>query len=92
MLGFVFSPCFLMQYLACAVPEGVTGGPDPPPPLNNHKNIGFLSNTGPDPLNNHKAAKPDSMFGRHRHSSETPILVVYSTHQLKKTLSKLEPL
>ena len=24
--------------------------------LKNHKNIGFLSNTGPDPLKNHKAA------------------------------------
>ena len=24
----------------------------------NHKNIGFLSNTGPDPLKNHKATKP----------------------------------
>ena len=31
-----------------------TGGPDPLP-LKNHKNIGFLSNTGPDPLKNHKA-------------------------------------
>ena len=25
--------------------------------LKNHKNIGFLSNTGPDPLENHKATK-----------------------------------
>ena len=25
------------------------------PPLKNHKNIGFLSNTYPDPLKNHKA-------------------------------------
>ena len=33
-------------------------GSGPPPPLNNHTNIGFLSNTGPDPLNNHKATKP----------------------------------
>ena len=31
------------------------GGPDP---LKNHKNIGFLSNTGLDPLKNHKATKP----------------------------------
>ena len=30
--------------------EGGTGGPDPPPPLKNHTNKGFLSNTGPDPL------------------------------------------
>ena len=28
------------------------------PPLKNHKNIGFLSNSGPDPLKNHKATKP----------------------------------
>ena len=27
-------------------------------PSVNHKNIGFLSNTGPDPLKNHKATKP----------------------------------
>ena len=26
--------------------------------LKNHKNTGFLSNTGPDPLKNHKATKP----------------------------------
>ena len=26
--------------------------------LKNHKNIGFLSNTGPDYLKNHKATKP----------------------------------
>ena len=31
-------------------------GPDPPPPLKNHKNIGFLRNTGPDPLKNHNPA------------------------------------
>ena len=36
-----------------------SGGPDPPPPpLKNHKNIGFLTNTGPDPLKNHKATQP----------------------------------
>ena len=33
-----------------------TGGPTSP--LENHENIGFLSNTGPDPLKNHKATKP----------------------------------
>ena len=26
--------------------------------LENHKTIGFLTNTGPDPLENHKATKP----------------------------------
>ena len=34
---------------------GGTGGLDPP---ENHKNIGFLSNTSPDPLKNHKATPP----------------------------------
>ena len=41
--------------------ERGAGGPDPPPPLKNHTNIGFrgiLANTGPDPLKNHKAFKP----------------------------------
>ena len=37
---------------------GGAGGPDTP--LKNHKNIRFLSNTGPDPLKNHKATKPSS--------------------------------
>ena len=56
-----------------ADPEGGTGGPDPPP-LKNHKNIGFLSNTGQDPLKNHKATVPsqNSMLGHHRHVSKTP--------------------
>ena len=27
-------------------------------PLKNHKNMGFLSNTGLDPLKNHKATEP----------------------------------
>ena len=31
----------------------------PTHPLKNHKNIGFLYNTGPDPLKNHKATKPE---------------------------------
>ena len=39
--------------------EGGTGGPDPPPPpLKNHKNIGFLNNICSDTLKNHKASKP----------------------------------
>ena len=36
--------------------RGGTGGPTSP--LENHKNIGFLSNTGPDSLKNHKATTP----------------------------------
>ena len=34
-----------------------------PPPLKNHQNIGFLSNTGPDPLKNHKATIPEFNVG-----------------------------
>ena len=37
--------------------EGWGGAGVLPPPLQNHKNIGFLSNTGPDPLNSHTAIK-----------------------------------
>ena len=32
-------------------------------PLKNHKNIGFLSKTGPDSLKNHKATKPEFNVG-----------------------------
>ena len=34
------------------------GDPDTPPYLKNHKNIVYLSNTGPDPLKNHKVTRP----------------------------------
>ena len=37
-----------------------TGGSDPP---ENHKTIGFLSNTSPDSLHNHKATKPSFNVG-----------------------------
>ena len=33
-------------------------------PLKNHKNKGFLSNTGPDPLKNHKAERPAFSVGQ----------------------------
>ena len=45
-----------MPINTCADPEVETGVGTPPP--ENHKNIGFLSNTCPGPLKNHKAAKP----------------------------------
>ena len=51
--------------------RGGIGGSDPPPP-ENHKNIGFLSNTGADPLKITKLQSQQSMFGHHRHPSETP--------------------
>ena len=44
-------------------------GPDP---LENYKNIGFLSNTGPDPLKFTKLPIQNSMLGHHRSASETP--------------------
>ena len=39
------------------------GGQDTPPPMKNHKNKGFLSNTGPDHLKNHNATKPAFIVG-----------------------------
>ena len=38
--------------------QGGGGGRGSGPPLKNHKNIGFLSNSGPDPLKNHEATEP----------------------------------
>ena len=48
-------------FSAWADPEG-TGDRWSGPPLKNHKNIGFLSNTGPGPLKNHKATKPAVIY------------------------------
>ena len=49
--------------------RGGTGGPDPPP-LENYKNIGFLSNTSPDPLKITKLPINHSMLGHLRPASE----------------------
>ena len=46
-------------------PEG-DRGQGSGPPLKNHKNIGFLSNTCPDPL------KITKLPSHHRHASEMP--------------------
>ena len=43
---------------SCVDPEGGGGQGVWTPPLKNHKNLGFLSNTGPDPQKKHKASKP----------------------------------
>ena len=40
--------------------------------LKNRKNIGFLSNTGPDPLQITKLPSQHSMLGHHRPAIETP--------------------
>ena len=42
-------------------------------PLKKHKNIGFLSNTGPDALKITKLTSQHSMLGHHRPASETPL-------------------
>ena len=57
---------------ARAYPEGVDRGSGTPPPLKNHQNIGFLSNTGLDPLKIKKLPSQHSMLSHHRHASETP--------------------
>ena len=47
------------ECFACTDPEGGGGrGGGSRTPLKNHKNIGFISISGPDPLKNHKATKP----------------------------------
>ena len=60
--------------------------------LKNHKNIGFLSNTGPDPLKNHKATKPAFNVGiafRGRVDDGPLIVVLFgSSHEQKKTKNK----
>ena len=49
--------------LPCVDPGGGGGGArGPDQPLNNHKNIGFPSNTGPDPLKITKLPSQHSMW------------------------------
>ena len=70
-------------------------------PLKNHKNIGFLCNTGADPLKNHKATKPAFNVGPSSARQRNAISMAFcrwpmmaqlkwyldplSPHQLKKT-------
>ena len=65
---------------SCADPDG--GGTGSGPPLENYKNIGFLSNTGPDPLKITKLSSQHSMFGHHRPASETPFKWHFAGGQL----------
>ena len=60
--------CFPFTLITCADPEGGGGGGQGAR-MKNHKNIGFLSNTGPDPLEYHSQY---SMLCHHRHAIETP--------------------
>ena len=47
-----------MVFTACTDPEVGKGAGIRTPPLENHKAIGFLSNTGQKLLENNKATKP----------------------------------
>ena len=47
-------------------------GSGPPPPLKNHKNIGFPSNLDLDPLKITKLPRQHSTVGHYRHASKTP--------------------
>ena len=77
---------------------GGTGGPDLPPPLKNHKNIGFRSSTGPDPQKNHEATKPafhnGPLSARQRNAikisflwraDDGPLIVVFGSSHLNQT-------
>ena len=53
-----------------------------PPPLENYKNIGFLSNTGWDSLKNLKATKPAFHVGppsARQRDADGPLIVVFGS-------------
>ena len=50
--------CFPESFILRTPWADPEGGQGVGTPLENHKNIGFLSNTGPDSFKNHKATKP----------------------------------
>ena len=72
--------------------RGGGGGRGSGPSLKNHKNIGFLSNTGMDPLKNHKPTKQAFNIGpltvHQRNAIDGPLIVVSSPYQLKKKIEK----
>ena len=73
------------------------------PPLKNHKNIEFLSNTGQDPLKFSKLPSQHSTLGYHRHASEAtfkafrlrtddgPLLVIFGSSLLQKRCQSSDP-
>ena len=54
-----------------------SGPPPPPPPLENHKNIEFLSNTGPDPLKLSKLPNPPAKC--HSKADDGLLLVIFGS-------------
>ena len=55
------------------------------PPLKNHKNIGFISNIGPDPLKNHKATNPNGGVWQ---ADNGPFIVVFGSSIPSSTKKK----
>ena len=55
----------------------------------NHKNIGFLSKTGPEPLKITKLLRQHSILGRNRHASETPFKQTKDVVKVGPPLSKI---
>ena len=66
------SPEILKAKLAGPMRGSRGGGGSRPPPMKNHKNIEFLSNTGPDLLKFSKLPSQHSMLHHHRHASSAP--------------------
>ena len=79
-----------------------TGGLDPP--LKNHKNIGFISNTDPDPHKNHKAFNVGPSSARQQNAilmafrwwaDDGPLIVVFGSSlpssSTKKSVVKVGP-
>ena len=56
---------------------GGQGVQTPPPPQKNHKNIGFLCNTGPDHPKNHKATKAAFNVGPSSARQRNAILMAF---------------
>ena len=68
LVGYLRKYLFYIGYpsIAHILPTG------PPPPLKNHKNIGFLCNTGLDPLKITELPSQQSILDHHLHASEMP--------------------
>ena len=64
--------CSKISNIRCMHGSRGVGNRGSRPPLKNHKNIGFRSNTGPDPLKIAKLPSQNSMLGHHRHASKAP--------------------
>ena len=82
---------YQIALVSCAEPEVRTGGPDTLLPLKNHKNIGFLSNTGLDPLKLTELPRKHSILGNHRQARETPCKWCFAGGPMMARLYYLDP-